>query len=109
MTPTSLQIKVKALQRLIKEETYYKQELKEQTEHVEKLKNDSEVDPYDLKKQIEVQQDTERLLPSLYKKIEQFKENLNEYMESYEGTEDLTEAKEIVIKANELLSTKISA
>ena len=40
MAPTQLEIKVRALQRLVKEETYYQQELKEQQQHIEKLKED---------------------------------------------------------------------
>lgn len=104
MAPTQLEIKVRALQRLVKEETYYKQELKDQKAHVDTLKKDSSVDPYDLKKQIEVLEDTERLLPTLYKKIQEFKENLEQYLDSYEGTEEIKDAKQIVKDAEELLA-----
>ncbi|CCD24914.1 Rbl2p NDAI_0E00980 [Naumovozyma dairenensis CBS 421] len=100
MAPTQLEIKTKALQRLIKEESYYKEEIKEQKANVEKLKQDSNVDPYDLKKQVEVLEDTERLLPTLYTKIEEFKENLEQFLQSYDGQEDLTESKAAVEEAN---------
>ena len=103
MSPSQLEIKVRALQRLVKEEGYYQQELKDQTAHVEKLKKDKDVDPYDLKKQEEVQQDTEKLLPTMYKKIAEFKENLEEYIKSYQGNEELQDAQTAIKKADEEL------
>ncbi|SCW03319.1 LAFE_0G07800g1_1 [Lachancea fermentati] len=105
MAPTQLEIKVRALQRLVKEEAYYQQDLKEQKERVNDLKSKSEVDPYDLKKQVEVLQDTERLLPTLYDKINQFREDLNQFVQSYKGTEDTAAAKDILKEAEELLKT----
>ncbi|KAL3231402.1 Tubulin-specific chaperone A [Nakaseomyces bracarensis] len=104
MAPTQLEIKVKALQRLVKEEKYYLQELKDQQKHVKKLKADSSVDKYDLKKQEEVLNDTERLLPTLYVKIKEFMDNLEEYLESYTGAEDTKEAKEAIESAKKILS-----
>lgn len=106
MSPTQLEIKVRALQRLVKEEGYYQQELKEQTEHVERLRKDKDFDPYDLKKQEEVQKDTEKLLPTLYQKIREFKENLEQFLESYQGSEDLQGAKSAIHDANELLKAQ---
>lgn len=104
MAPTQLEIKVKALQRLVKEEKYYLQELKDQQKHVKKLKEDSSVDKYDLKKQEEVLNDTERLLPTLYVKIKEFMDNLEEFLESYNGSEDTKEAKEAIEAAKKVLS-----
>ncbi|QLL31000.1 hypothetical protein HG536_0A08150 [Torulaspora globosa] len=106
MSPTQLEIKARALQRLVKEEGYYQQELKEQTELVEKLKKDKDLDPYDLKKQEEVQKDTEKLLPTLYQKIREFKENLEQFLESYQGSESVEGAKSAIDSANELLKTR---
>ncbi|QLQ81396.1 hypothetical protein HG537_0F01570 [Torulaspora globosa] len=103
MSPSQLEIKVRALQRLVKEESYYQQELKEQTELVEKLKKDKDFDPYDLKKQQEVQKDTENLLPTLYRKIREFKENLEQFLATYQGNESLETAKSAIDSANELL------
>ena len=45
MAPTQLDIKVKALKRLTKEEGYYQQELKDQEAHVAKLKEDGTFHP----------------------------------------------------------------
>ncbi|CCE63911.1 hypothetical protein TPHA_0G00750 [Tetrapisispora phaffii CBS 4417] len=106
MAPTQLEIKVKALQRLVKEETFYQQELVEQSEHVEKMKSDASTDPYDLKKQVEVLEDTQRLFPTLYKKIGEFKDNLQEFIDKYEGSESLDSAKEALKSATELLNSK---
>ncbi|CCK71332.1 Rbl2p KNAG_0G02760 [Huiozyma naganishii CBS 8797] len=105
MAPTQLEIKVKALQRLVKEHSYYQQELKDQKSHVDAMQKDPQVDSYDLKKQVEVLQDTERLLPTLYKKIGEFKENLEQYVASYDGSEPTEEAKQATTKATELLAS----
>lgn len=107
MAPTQLEIKVKSLQRLIKEENYYIQEKKDQKELLEKLKADKEVDPYELKKQKEILEDTERLLPTLYNKIRQFKEDLEEYLKTYEGDENTDLAVTMVSKANDVLASKV--
>ncbi|CCF55840.1 hypothetical protein KAFR_0A04050 [Kazachstania africana CBS 2517] len=102
MAPTQLEIKVRALQRLLKEEQYYIQELKDQSLHVESLQKDTSVDPYDLKKQIEVLDDTKRLLPTLYQKIKEFTDDLEQYLKTYSG-DDTIDAKETITKATELL------
>lgn len=106
MAPTQLEIKVKALQRLVKEEKYYQEELKEQTEHVERMKADKDVDVYELKKQVEVQQDTEKLLPTLYKKIEEFRDNLEQFLKSYQGTEEVGDAHAGIDAVNNLLASR---
>lgn len=106
MAPTQLEIKVRALQRLVKEEAYYQEELKEQIAHVESMKAKQNVDIYDLKKQEEVQQDTEKLLPTLYKKIEQFRDNLEEFLKNYEGTEEVGDAHTAIEVATDLLASR---
>ncbi|SCV02551.1 LAME_0H02674g1_1 [Lachancea meyersii CBS 8951] len=104
MAPSQLEIKIRSLQRLLKEEKYYQQELKDQKNHVDEMKADDSVDPYDLKKQVEVLQDTERLLPALYEKIGQFKEDLARFVETYNGTEDLKAVDTTLKEAGDLLS-----
>ncbi|AGO09872.1 AaceriAAL118Cp [[Ashbya] aceris (nom. inval.)] len=106
MAPTQLEIKVRALQRLIKEEKYYQDELKEQKERVEVLKKDTSVDPYDLKKQIEVMQDTERLLPRFYEKVEQFHNDLKEFVNGYHGDEDTGDAHKALKLGSDLLASR---
>lgn len=106
MAPTQLEIKIRALERLMKEESYYQQELKDQQAYVDSLKSDKSVDPYDLKKQEEVLEDTERLLPTLYNKIEQFKTDLESYLETLQPTEDVESPKKLIDKANQLLKSK---
>lgn len=106
MSPTQLDIKVKSLQRLLKEEKYYLQEIEQQKKHINQLSKDENLDPYELKKQREVLQDTERLLPVLYRKINEFKDNLNDYLQNYDGNEETLVAMETLNHANELLGTK---
>lgn len=107
MAPTQLEIKVKSLQRLMKEENYYIQEKKDQKELLEKLEADKDVDPYELKKQKEILEDTERLLPTLYNKIKQFKEDLEGYLKTYEGDESTELALTVVSKADDMLASKM--
>ena len=96
--------RVRSLQRLVKEERYYQQELADQKTHVQGMKNDPEVDSYDLKKQVEVLEDTQRLLPALYEKIGQFKDDLAHFSDNYSGSEDLSSAKAVLKEAEKLLS-----
>ncbi|SMN20552.1 similar to Saccharomyces cerevisiae YOR265W RBL2 Protein involved in microtubule morphogenesis, required for protection from excess free beta-tubulin [Maudiozyma saulgeensis] len=105
MAPTQLEIKVKALERLVKEESYYQQEAKDQAAHVENLKNDPKIDPYDLKKQVEVLEDTQRLLPTLYQKIREFKDDLSQFLASYKGIEKTEPATAALESAETLLAT----
>ncbi|KAL6944905.1 hypothetical protein ACO0QE_002347 [Hanseniaspora vineae] len=83
MPPSKLYIKTKALERLLKEEDYYKKELQDQQDLVNTLKENNSADPYELKKHIEVLQDTERLFPSLYQKIDEFKVDLENYLKEF--------------------------
>ncbi|AAS50248.1 AAL118Cp [Eremothecium gossypii ATCC 10895] len=106
MAPTQLEIKVRALQRLIKEEKYYQDELREQRERVELLKRDASVDPYELKKQIEVMQDTERLLPRFYEKVQQFYNDLKDFVNGYNGDEDTADAHNALKLGNDLLASR---
>ena len=104
MAPTQLEIKVKSLERLVKEESYYQQEAKDQIAHIENLKKDPKIDPYDLKKQVEVLEDTKRLLPTLYQKIGEFKDDLTQFVINYKGVENLEPSKIAIKNAEELLN-----
>lgn len=102
MAPTQLEIKSKALARLIKEEGLYQKELKEQEEHVQGLKS-SNADSYEIKKQEEVLEDTRKVIPEVRKKISEAQESLESYITDYTGTEDLTTAKKNIEAAKKLL------
>lgn len=95
MAPSPVQIKVNALKRLIKEETLYKQEVTEQESYVNQMRA-NKVDEYELKKQIEVLEESQRMVPEVTKKIAQHKEALSQFLESYDGEDDLTEAKSLI-------------
>lgn len=93
MAPTQLEIKTKALGRLIKEESLYQNDLKEQEAHVESLKSGN-ADSYEIKKQVEVLDDTKNVIPEIRKKIAEAQESLESFIKDYTGTEDLSAAKE---------------
>lgn len=95
MSPTALQIKVKALQRLLKEEKMYLREVTEQEAYVEQMRS-SNADEYDLKKQIEVLHESQRMVPELTKKVKEHRDGLVAFLKTYTGDEDTTEAKQLL-------------
>lgn len=95
MPPTPLQIKVSALKRLIKEESLYQQEVVEQEQYVEQMKKNNS-DEYELKKQVQVLEESQRMVPEVSRKIEDHKQALAQFLESYKGEEDLSVAKELL-------------
>lgn len=67
------------MNRLGKElESYEKEELK-QNERIEKLKRDG-ADEYDVKKQIEVLQDTQQMIPDTVKRLVAAQKDLEEHI-----------------------------
>lgn len=102
MAPSQLEIKSKALGRLVKEEGLYQKELKEQEDLVQTLKS-SNADSYEVKKQEEVLADTKKVIPEVRKKISEAQKSLEEYIKDYTGTEELTTAKDNIEAAKLLL------
>ncbi|EGW34156.1 uncharacterized protein SPAPADRAFT_59576 [Spathaspora passalidarum NRRL Y-27907] len=96
MSPSPLQVKVSALKRLIKEEKLYQQEVSEQEQYVNKMK-ESNADEYEIKKQVEVLEESKRMVPQVTKKIGEHREALKSFLETYSGDEDLTAAKELLV------------
>lgn len=95
MGPSPLQIKVNALKRLIKEEKLSKQEVAEQEQHINQMKANN-ADEYELKKQIQVLEESQRMVPEVTKKVAEYRQALEEFLDSYKGDEDVTEAKELL-------------
>ncbi|KAG2735936.1 hypothetical protein G9P44_000026 [Scheffersomyces stipitis] len=95
MSPTTLQIKVNALKRLLKEEKLYQQEVAEQEQYVQHMKSNN-ADEYELKKQMEVLQESQRMVPEVTRKISEHREGLKVFLKTYKGDEDITAAQELV-------------
>lgn len=95
MSPSALQIKVNALKRLIKEESLYQQEVAEQQNFVNQMKSNN-ADEYELKKQIQVLEESQRMVPEVSEKIKKHKQALVEFVENYKGDEDLSAANELI-------------
>lgn len=87
MAPSKLDIKVKALQRLLRERTYYAKELDEQQKHLDSMKA-GEGDEYEIKKQSELVAESKRMIPELEKKIETHKMELRKFLDEYKGDEN---------------------
>ncbi|CAK9437265.1 uncharacterized protein LODBEIA_P16430 [Lodderomyces beijingensis] len=93
--PTQLQIKVDALKRVIKEEKLYRQEVAEQDKYVAQMKANN-ADEYEIKKQVEVLEESQRMVPVVGDKIKELKQSLKEYLGTYTGEEDTSEAKSLI-------------
>lgn len=102
MAPTQLQIKVNALNRLMKEHKLYQREADEQKERVEKLKQENG-DEYELKKMNEVLQDSQQMVPELQKKIRSSVDSLKDLLNSGEIDEDTTAANQTIEEAEKIL------
>lgn len=96
MPPSQLAIKTNALKRLIKEKSLYSQEVEDQSKYVQQLKA-SNSDEYELKKQIEVLEESKRMVPQVDSKIEAMKKSLKDFLESYNGDEDVATAKLLLV------------
>ncbi|KAH3664319.1 hypothetical protein WICMUC_005847 [Wickerhamomyces mucosus] len=101
MAPTQLEIKTKALGRLVKEESLYQEELKQQDDHINFLKSNNG-DEYEIKKQIQVLDDTKKVIKEVLKKIKESKDSLESFLETYTGDEDLNLSKQNIANANKL-------
>lgn len=95
MPPTQLQIKVNALKRLVKEEGLYQQEVVEQEKYVNQMKLNG-ADEYEIKKQVEVLNESQRMVPQVSKKIAEHKQALKSFLLTYTGDEDVSVANELV-------------
>lgn len=95
MSPSPLQIKVKALQRLLKEETLYAEEVQQNAEGLERLKSLG-ADQYELKRQQQVLDESKRMIPEVKKKITEHKQSLVTFLRSYNGDEDISIAQTLV-------------
>jgi tubulin-specific chaperone A len=103
MAPSPLEIKTKALGRLIKEESLYHEEVQEQEHAISTMKSQN-ADPYDLKKQVEVLEDSKRMIPELRKKIEESLGSLEQFIREYTGDENLEDANVNIATAKKLLN-----
>lgn len=95
MSPTPLQIKTKALQRLIKERSLYSDEVLQHKEFLDQMKS-SGADQYDVRKQSQILDESERMVVELERKIADHKDSLTAFLGSYSGDEDLSAAKALV-------------
>lgn len=95
MLPNQLSIKTNAVRRLINEYKIYTKEVSDQESYVEQLKS-ANTDEYEVKKQIEILEESKRMVVQLKTKVAQSKEGLAKYLETYNGDEDVTEAKLLV-------------
>lgn len=97
MPPTPLEIKTKALQRLLKEQQLYEKEVLEQEEYLKQMKA-SDSDEYEVRKQEKVLDESKRMVPELSKKVKEHGEALKVFIGGYTGEEDLGVSMELIQK-----------
>ncbi|CDO52443.1 hypothetical protein DV451_002282 [Geotrichum candidum] len=102
MAPSQLQIKTNALGRLLKESKLYQKEAEEQQVRVDKLKANSS-DEYEIKKAVEVLEDTKQMVPEIRKKIVSTLEGLKAFVQN-ESDEDKSAAFEKIAEAEKFLA-----
>jgi len=97
-------IKTKACQRLLKEVSYYEQEVVENEGKLKEMK-DHNRNPYDIKKFEEVLGESHMMIPDSKNRLEQALADLGSYVESTEvkNLSDEIEDDEWYVKAQELL------
>lgn len=87
MAPLTLAIAIKAVERLQKEKALYKKDLLDQQLALESLKNNN-ADEILIKKQLEVYEETKKMIPEIDVKIEDHKKRLEILLnESYDDEE----------------------
>lgn len=112
MSPSTLEIKISALQRLVKDDAYYKAELNEQKNLVSGQKALLAQDPtdenlqYELKKNVEIFEETKKMFPELKKKISATTQSLKEYIkkENVQG-EELAKAQQVINSAETVMGS----
>ncbi|KAF0277061.1 hypothetical protein FOG50_02117 [Hanseniaspora uvarum] len=89
MPPSKIYIKLKALERISKEEITYRVKQKELDSQYEKLKREVSQGNDELHNEMKICKDASDeistlLLPMLYKKIDQFEEDLDKYLQKHD-------------------------
>lgn len=95
MTLSMLQVKVKALKRLIKEREYNKEEIEANKKNIEEMKKNGE-DEYEIKSQMKILDESYRMTVELDNLIFNHSNVLKEFLKGYKQDEDTTEANEIL-------------
>lgn len=103
MAPSQVEIKTKALGRLLKEEQLYHQEQQEQEKVIATMKAQN-ADVYELKKQVEVLEDTKKMIPELRKKIRESLDALEQFLQDFTGEHDKEAAGTNIAAAKKLLA-----
>eukprot|EP00163_Fabomonas_tropica_P006054 TRINITY_DN15678_c0_g1_i1.p1 TRINITY_DN15678_c0_g1~~TRINITY_DN15678_c0_g1_i1.p1 ORF type:complete len:116 (+),score=45.58 TRINITY_DN15678_c0_g1_i1:194-541(+) len=88
-----LSIKVKAVQRIQKDLIYYEKEYNQQAAKVQKMKDDGK-DEYDIKKQEEVLEETNAMMPEARTRLEKAHADLEQAVEELKDDTDIHETEE---------------
>ena len=65
----------------------------------------ADADEYEIKKQVEVLEDTKKMIPLLREKIQQSLESLEQFLKDYTGEDSLDSASANIATAKKVLST----
>ncbi|OWF54046.1 tubulin-specific chaperone A-like [Mizuhopecten yessoensis] len=98
-----LKIKTGVVKRLTKEKYSYEKEVVKQEEHIEKMKADGK-DPYDIKKQGEVLDESKDMIPDTKRRLTKGLEDLQKYMEQADELKETEEFQTAVTMCKEAVT-----
>lgn len=87
-----LKIKASSLKRIHKEFLAYQKEETTQQEHIEQMKRDQK-DEYDIKKQLEVLQETQQIIPNTLQRLSNARQELLDHLVRIERKKERRENK----------------
>ncbi|EFP79089.1 hypothetical protein PGT21_017640 [Puccinia graminis f. sp. tritici] len=103
MASRPLKIKTGVVERLIKEEDSYKKEYDNQLKRIEKVKQETPDDDWNIRKQKEVLDETIKMIPDVKQRLSKAIEELADLVSAHEtdlaGTEELSKAQQVLTLA----------
>ncbi|OAV93303.1 tubulin binding cofactor A [Puccinia triticina 1-1 BBBD Race 1] len=100
MASRPLKIKTGVVERLIKEEDSYKKEYDNQLKRIEKVKQDTPDDDWNIRKQKEVLDETVKMIPDVKQRLSKAVEELNDLVNAHQtelaGTDELSKAQQVL-------------
>eukprot|EP00940_MAST-03C_sp_MAST-3C-sp2_P003629 g3629.t1 len=99
-----LRIKVSVCKRYAKEITYYGKEVEKQNAKIERMRKDGKSDEFDIKKQIQVREESEEMIPTVMSQLSTAKSDLKKFMVSSDANEGKIEDAKFYAEAKSIVS-----
>ncbi|KNZ45940.1 tubulin binding cofactor A [Puccinia sorghi] len=100
MASRPLKIKTGVVERLMKEEESYKREYETQVKRIERVRQETPEDDWNIRKQKEVLDETVKMIPDVKQRLSKAIEELKDLVSAHEtelaGTEELAKAQQVL-------------